>query len=248
MIRWTSLFVDRPRERFAAAAEFWTAVTGTGLSPRRGSYGEFATLLPDAAVADPYVRLQGVGAWDDGTRGAHPDFHVEDVAAFAARAVAEGAEIVVEYDDYVVLASPGGQAFCAVEWHGESRRPDTHAGTRLDQICLDITPEIYEKETAFWSAVTGWPLLIAPRAEYRAVQAPDGQLPIRLLLQRLDEPREAGAHPDLSAADRAASTVAHEALGATVVGVFEHWTVLRDPAGGLYCLTDRDPETSLLEG
>jgi len=30
-------------------------------------------------------------------------------------------------------------------------------------------------------------------------------------------------------------------LGAEVVRVAEHWTTLRDPAGLLYCITDRDP-------
>ncbi|MGV9314001.1 VOC family protein [Streptomyces sp. NPDC003691] len=246
MIRWMYVFVDRPRERFEAAAAFWTAVTGTGLSPRRGEYGEFATLLPDPAVADPYVKVQGLGARDDGLRGAHLDFAVDDVSGFAARAVAAGADIVVEYGDYVVLASPAGQAFCAVPWQGESRRPDMYAGIRLDQVCVDIPPDAYEKESAFWSALTGWPLLHAPRSEYRAVQGPAG-LPLRILLQRLDEPRPAGAHLDFSAADRAAATAAHERLGAAVVEVAEHWTVLRDPAGGLYCLTDRDPATSLAE-
>ncbi|QDY77666.1 VOC family protein [Streptomyces qinzhouensis] len=246
MIRWVCVFVDRPRERFEVAAEFWTAVTGTRLSPRRGEYGEYATFLPDAAVADPYVKLQGVGAWDDGLRGSHIDFAVDDVSAFTARAVSAGADIVVEYEDCIVLASPAGQAFCAVPWQGESRRPDLFGGIRLDQVSVDIPPQLYERETAFWSALTGWPLLYAPRSEYRAVQGPVG-LPVRILLQRLDEPRAVGAHLDFSAADRAASAVAHEKLGATVVEVFDRWTVLRDPAGGLYCLTDRDPATSLME-
>ncbi|MFE3095935.1 VOC family protein [Streptomyces sp. NPDC059248] len=247
MIRWVYAFVDRPFEEFAGAAEFWTAVTGTRLSAPRGDKGEFATLLPDAAVADPHIKVQGVADGGDAVRGAHIDFAVEDVPAFVARAVGAGAVVVGDHDGWTVLKSPAGQAFCAVPWQGEARRSGVFAGTRLDQVCLDITPEIYESETAFWSAATGWPLLYAPRAEYRAVQGPAG-LPLRLLLQRLDESRATGAHLDFSAADRAATAAAHEALGATVVETGEHWTVLRDPAGGVYCLTDRDPATSLEEG
>ncbi len=33
----------------------------------------------------------------------------------------------------------------------------------------------------------------------------------------------------------------HAALGATVEGTHERWTVLTAPGGQVYCLTDRDP-------
>ncbi|MGL5910814.1 MAG: VOC family protein, partial [Phycicoccus sp.] len=68
------------------------------------------------------------------------------------------------------------------------------------------------------------------------------RIPFRLLLQRLDD---AGgtvrAHVDLACTDRVASTVRHLALGARVLREREFWTVLSDPAGRVYCLTDRDP-------
>ena len=35
-------------------------------------------------------------------------------------------------------------------------------------------------------------------------------------------------------------------FGAAFVAVHSHWTVMRDPAGGTYCLTARDPETGAL--
>ncbi|WP_435876889.1 hypothetical protein [Streptomyces acidicola] len=34
--------------------------------------------------------------------------------------------------------------------------------------------------------------------------------------------------------------------GTTFVAAGAHWTVMRDPAGGTYCLTGRDPETGSL--
>ncbi|WP_405085059.1 hypothetical protein [Microbispora sp. NBC_01389] len=42
------------------------------------------------------------------------------------------------------------------------------------------------------------------------------------------------------------------AAGAAFVAAFvargRHWIVTRDPAGGVYCLTGRDPETGSLPG
>ncbi len=47
--------------------------------------------------------------------------------------------------------------------------------------------------------------------------------------------------PDLACADREASVGRHLAAGARVVQVREGWTVMADPVGRVYCLTDRDP-------
>ncbi|NUO41489.1 MAG: hypothetical protein HOV82_05565, partial [Streptomyces sp.] len=57
------------------------------------------------------------------------------------------------------------------------------------------------------------------------------------------EERRASAHLDLACADIAATRARHEELGAAFVTRGVHWTVMRDPAGGVYCLTGRDPET-----
>ncbi|MEV1201396.1 LytR C-terminal domain-containing protein [Microbispora rosea] len=59
-------FIDRPGDRFEEAAAFWTTVTGTRLSPRRGDDGEFATLLP--ASGDACVKIQAVGDGADKNR------------------------------------------------------------------------------------------------------------------------------------------------------------------------------------
>ncbi|WP_431676688.1 VOC family protein [Kitasatospora sp. KL5] len=241
VIRWVYAFVDRPRERFGEAAEFWTAVTGTALSARRGAVDEFATLVPDGAT-DACVKLQGVA---DGGGGAHLDLAVEDVRALAGRAVELGAAVVADHGEYVVLASPAGVPFCAVPWHGESRRPEVFEGTRMDQVAIDVAADAYEAEAEFWGGLTGWPVLSGSRPEFRVVKAP-AELPIRILLHRLDVPRPAGAHLDLACADRSAVRAAHEELGAVTVAEHPHWTVMRDPSGGLYCLTARNPDTGTL--
>lgn len=240
-IHWTYAFIDRPADRLDRALAFWTAVTGTELSKLRGERDEFVTLVPQAA-ADACVKVQGV---DSGTGGAHLDFSVADVAEFVESARRSGAEVAALHDGWAVLRSPTGQLFCAVPWHGESVRPPVVAGSRLDQVCLDIAPSMYDAETAFWAVLTGWNVLPGALSQFRALQPPPG-LPIRVLLQRVDDERPATAHLDLACSDRKAVRIRHEGIGATFVADGTHWTVMRDPAGGTYCLTGRDPETGRL--
>ncbi|MFD9001204.1 VOC family protein [Streptomyces sp. NPDC059582] len=237
-IRWTYAFVDRPTAHLDRACAFWTAVTDTQLSELRGDRDEFVTLLPDGA--DPCVKAQGVTA---GEGGAHLDLAVENVPGFVKGALRLGAETVAEHEGWAVLRSPGGQVFCAVPWHGEAVRPPVVRGSRLDQVCVDVPPSAYDAEVAFWGALlTDWDALPGSLPEFHVVRPPVG-LPVRILLQRLDEERPASAHLDLACADIEATRAEHERLGAVPVSHGRHWTVMRDPAGGTYCLTGRDPLT-----
>ncbi|MFI9761971.1 VOC family protein [Streptomyces sp. NPDC051963] len=237
-LRWTYAFVDRPAGLLDHAAGFWTAVTDTRLSDPRGEHGEFATLLPDGA--DPCVKVQGV---DSGEGGAHLDFAADDVPGFVKSALALGAAVAAEHEGWAVLRSPAGQLFCAVPWHGESVRPPVTRGARLDQVCLDIAPSAYDAEVTFWSALLAdWESRPGSLPEFHVVKPP-AALPIRILLQRLGENRPTAAHLDLACADIPATRAEHERLGASFVTAGRHWTVMRDPAGGSYCLTARDPET-----
>jgi hypothetical protein len=238
-IRWTYAFVDRPADRLAEAGAFWSAVTGTRLSEPRGDQGEFMTLLPEGADTDACVKLQGVA---DKAGGAHLDLCVEDVPALVRAARELGADLVADHGDWAVLRSPAGQLFCAVPWHEEAVRPPVVEGSRLDQVCLDIPPSRYDAETAFWAALTDWDQPGASRPEFRVLTPPPG-LPVRFLLQRLGDERPAGAHLDIACADRRATRARHEQLGAVFVAEQPHWTVMRDPVGGTYCLTGRNPET-----
>ena len=242
-IRWTYAFVDRPADRFGRACAFWTAVTDTRLSELRGEQDEFVTLLPGDG-ADACVKAQGV---DSGPGGAHLDFAVDDVPDLVKSALRLGAGVAAEHDGWSVLRSPAGQSFCAVPWHGESVRPPVVRGSRLDQVCVDVPPSLYDAEVAFWSALLdGWESAPGSRPEFHVLKPPPG-LPIRILLQRLDEERPgeglASAHLDLACADIDVTRARHEELGAAFVAQGARWTVMRDPAGGVYCLTGRDPET-----
>ncbi|MPY53320.1 VOC family protein [Streptomyces acidicola] len=236
-IRWAYAFVDRPMARFAQACDFWRAVITTGLSEPRGERDEFVTLLPEAAAA--CVKAQGV---EQGDGGAHVDLAVEDAPALVDAAVRLGAEVVAPLYVGSVLRSPGGQLFCAVQWHGESVRPPVVEGSRLDQVCIDVAPAAFTSEVAFWTDLTGWDSRPGSLPEFHVLTPPAG-LPLRILLQRLGTDRPASAHLDLACADIDAVRARHEDLGATVVAAGAHWTVMRDPAGGTYCLTSRDPET-----
>ncbi|WP_371525849.1 VOC family protein [Streptomyces sp. NBC_01283] len=240
-IQWVYAFVDRPKDWFAQAHAFWAAVTGTRLSAFRGEDEQFVTLLPDGA--DAILKAQAVG----GPGGAHLDFAVDDVVAKAGEARALGATPVFAEEGLEVLRSPGGQLFCVVKWQGERVRPVPLAqadGTtsRLDQVCLDVPPAVFEAEKAFWPAFTGWSDRPGSRPEFHLVE-PDPRLPMRILLQRLDDDGSAGAHLDFSCSDLDADRVRHERLGAETVWRGPHWIVMRDPAGGTYCLTIRNPET-----
>ncbi|WP_069884192.1 VOC family protein [Streptomyces luteocolor] len=243
MIRWAYAFVDRPRDRFARACAFWTAVTGTELSEPRGPGGEFVTLVPPGP-ADACVKAQAV----DGPGGAHLDFAVDDFAAAVDLARTLGAAPVHAEDNLEVLRSPGGQLFCVVPWNGEKSRPtpvtaQDGATTRLDQVCLDIPPESYEADIAFWTEFTGWESTATRLPEFHRLRPPS-PLPVRILLQRLTTPGQApGAHLDLACSDLDAARAWHETLGAQPVAPGATWHVMRDPAGGTYCLTAREPGT-----
>lgn len=241
VIQWVYAFVDRPKDRFAKAHDFWAAVTGTRLSAFRGEDDQFVTLLPEGA--DAFLKAQAV----EGPGGAHLDFAVEDVPAKASEARALGATPVHAEEGLEVLRSPGGQLFCVVRWEGEKVRPaplGAPDGTtsRLDQVSLDVPPAVFEAEKAFWPAFTGWSDRPGSRPEFHLVE-PDPRLPIRILLQRLDEDGPATAHQDFSCSDLDADRVRHERLGAEAVWRGPHWIVMKDPAGGTYCLTIRNPAT-----
>jgi hypothetical protein len=244
-IRWMTAFLDFPAATFVQGSAFWQAVTGSGISVPRGPQAEFATLRP--AQGDAFLRVQRL---QDGPAGCHLDVHADDVSAAAAHAERLGAAVADRPDGYVVLRSPGGLSFCVVGHDGESRRPPpTRSGEHnslVDQLSVDIPPEAYSQEREFWTQLTGWPQTSASRPEFTFLSRPDG-MPLRLLLQRLDEPclPHAGctAHLDLACDNVPAERARHESLGARVVRVMASWTTLRDPAGLQYCITSRNPAT-----
>ena len=237
---WTTAFVDLAPTEHEAGVGFWQAVTGHGLSAVRGEDGEFATLLP--STSDPHLKLQRLG---EGPSRVHLDLHVTDPAGAARDAEALGGRVVADRG-FLELASPGGFPFCLVtERLARRAEPATWPGdhrSAVDQVCLDVPPDRWEDEVTFWAALTGWERRGSDFAEFASLLRP-AEMPLRVLLQRLDDPQPAvTAHLDVASSDRTAEVARHVALGAEVVEVREHWTVLRPPAGPAYCVTDRSPE------
>ena len=218
---WLTAFLDLPASEYDAAVVFWQAVTGYSLSASRGEHDEFATLLPPSG--DAFLRVQRTQA---GGAGVHVDVHGPG-------------------QPYDVRRSPGGLPFCLVDG-SETVLPTPASwadGQRsvVDQVCVDIPPSVWDDECAFWSDLTGWEVFQGGRPEFRRLRVPPGQ-PLQVLLQRLDD--DGGpvrAHLDLAADDRDAEVRRHEALGASVAAVHEGWTVMRPPAGPVYCVTRRAP-------
>ncbi len=236
-VRRAWVFLDTPRSDADVSWRFWAHVTGSGLAPPRGEDGEFTTLLPQRG--EPWVKLQAVG--DGG--GVHLDLDVDDVHATAAYAEGLGATRVGAIGETVVLMrSPGGFPFCLTTWHGETGQVREGLASILDQACIDVPGVHWESETAFWAALTGWDLRASEEPGFSyLVRPPD--IPLRVLLQRLDdEDGPVSGHVDLACADRTADVERHVAAGATVVAERSFWTVMTDPVGRVYCLTDRSPE------
>jgi len=246
-IRWTTAFWDLPAEGFEDSVAFWLKATGSTLSPSFGPGGDFATLIP--AEGDSCLRVQRVR---EGKGGNHFDLSVDDVEADAERALGLGATVVHQEPGFVVLRSPGGFAFCLVGHRTVKRAPAPvtwPGGSRstADQITLDIPPQAFDHELAFWQTLTGWPQSHSESPEFRRLLPPP-ELPLRFLLQRLDvaeKGQTTTAHIDLSCSDVDAETERHVALGAKAVRRHHFWQVMRDPAGLVYCNTDNDPDRRL---
>lgn len=231
---WVSAFLDFDADGFDRGVAFWQGVTGFELSPRRGTDGEFATLVPPDG--DDYLRVQRIG----GVPRIHLDLHVADPDA----AVPADAEVLASHDGYVVLRSPGGFVLCLVS-HPAAVRPQPAAWpggrSQVDQVCLDVPSGVYDTEVGFWRELTGWELVDVEEPEFERLRSPASQ-PLRWLVQRLDD---AGgpvrAHLDVAADDRDAEVARHVALGAVERSRHDWWTVLTDPAGMTYCVTRRTP-------
>jgi hypothetical protein len=235
-IRWMYVFLDTPTPDAAQSWAYWAAVTGSTLSPVRGERGQFATLVP--ARGDAWLKVQAV---DQGPGGVHLDLDTDDRAALATRALGLGATVQATYHDVVVLRSPAGIVFCATV--GETGSADRQVGALADQACLDIPPAQFVAEVVFWRDLTGWVASeISDADEFVSLRRPV-DMPVRVLLQRRDDDTPASAHVDFATQDRAAETERHVRAGAVVVSVNAQWTVMRDPVGRIYCLTDRDPAT-----
>jgi hypothetical protein len=232
-VTWLTAFLDVPADRWDTALRFWPEVTSTSLSSFRGPDAQFTTLVP--AEGDPHVRLQRLAS---GPPGVHLDLHTPNREALERTAVERGGAVRERLDDLTVMTSPGGFAFCLVA-PGETTPT---ARPLLDQVCLDIPEDEFEREAAFWSGVLGQRQQPSEHhAEFTDLERP-AHLGLRLLLQRVAHAGPVTGHVDLAGApDRHVVASRLEGLGAEVLDEFAHWTVLLAPDGRRFCVTDREP-------
>ncbi len=104
----------------------------------------------------------------------------------------------------------------------------------LRTTVLDFAPEVHDQALAFWTAA----LDVEPRRgthfpEYHVLER--GAFHGVVLVQKLGE-GPSRVHLDIETDDVAAEVGRLVRAGAAVVEAFEHWTVLRDPAGVLFCV------------
>lgn len=236
---WIVALLDFAPEHYASAVAHWQRLTGYQLTGPVGDHDEFQGLRPpDHPTCVALQRLR------EGTDRVHVDLHVQDPRTAAGAAVEAGATMITDDPECEVLRSPGGLIFCFVADPSSGPAPattwaDGHRSI-ADQICIDIPAEHWSAETAFWSTITGWAVSPSDAPEFASLERPDA-LPLRILLQRLDEPTGAvRAHIDWATDDRELETQRHLALGSEVVNRTDGWTVMTG-AGGVYCITDRLP-------
>ena len=249
---WVTVVLDLPPAVHDAGLRFWASATGYALTLDGVVDGAPATLVPPHG--DPFLKVLRVGGDGSFTRPTvHLDLHVEVVDAAVARAEDVGGVVVDRSDDArVAMRSPGGFAFGFVHERrsvrpGATKWPHGHESL-LDQVCLDIAPGDFEAEATFWAHLTDWELRQGGRPEFRHLVRP-AELPIRLLLQHRDnDGGPVTGHLDIATDDRPTEVGRHVALGATRLADVPggRWSVLRDPTGAAYCITDRDPWTGLL--
>jgi hypothetical protein len=111
--------------------------------------------------------------------------------------------------------------------------PVTHY-SRLSKVIVDVPDEVHDAELAFWRDALGTSFTHYERfPNYHGTDVvPDG---FGFLVQRLGTgtPR---VHLDIHTSDRAAEVARLERLGASLVDDGEHWAIMRDPAGLLFCV------------
>jgi hypothetical protein len=120
--------------------------------------------------------------------------------------------------------------------------------TRVYQVCIDIPGPLFDAEAEAWARRVGGSIQVLDRRrEFAWLRLPGGPHPLDVLLQRLDrDDGPMGAHLDVGTTDRTREVLRHLDLGAALLVEEEFWTVLADPAGTAYCITDRDPATGRL--
>ena len=115
--------------------------------------------------------------------------------------------------------------------------------SRLSVICIDIDNDNRDAVESFWSRALRRSVRRGTRhPEYSQLGDVQGY---GVLLQVIEE-GESRVHLDMHTDDRAAEVARLEELGAVVVDDAAEWTVMKDPAGVIFCVVPVESEDDSL--
>lgn len=248
---WMHVFVDVPPDAASATRTFWSRALGWETGPQWTQHPEFRSLIP--GTGDRYVHVQEI----DGEPRVHLDVVVDDLDTARDALRDLGAEAAPRTAEWQVMRSPGGLPFCLCREPAAGVRPagtqhaDGHR-SRLVQVCIDAPADLFDRESAFWRAATGWDYRTSAHNPELADLRGPATAPLRLLMQRLgaDDPgTTTRAHIDLGSddldaeADRLVSFGAQKvAPGKGYVDRTRGWVVMADPTGLPFCVTSKPPD------
>jgi hypothetical protein len=112
-------------------------------------------------------------------------------------------------------------------------------GPRLSAVVIDVPASDHPRAVEFWSAALGREPFVSERyPEY--AQFEDATPGLALLVQATgDETRR--VHLDLDSSDPAADVARLVDLGAEILEQRDHWVVMRDTAGVVFCIIKPQP-------
>ena len=110
----------------------------------------------------------------------------------------------------------------------------------LRTLVFDFAPDVHDAARDFWGVALGAHVRRGVRyREYHVLEHPAALGSV--MVQRLGE-GSSRIHVDIESDDTDAEVARLVAVGAEVVARIDDWTVLRDPAGLLFCVVPADPE------
>jgi hypothetical protein len=113
--------------------------------------------------------------------------------------------------------------------------------SRLSEAVIDVPAGNHDREMAFWSAAAGQPPAQSDvHPEYHRIEL--GRQHFGLLIQRLDD-GPGRVHLDVHTDDLDAEVSRLERLGAERVQQVKAWWIMRDPAGLLFCVVPKPPDS-----
>lgn len=239
---WIHVLLDLPPWATDGGAAFWSAALGGTVGAPWPDHPAFRSIVPGDGQG-AYVHLQ---TGDHGPR-VHLDLEVDDPAKAEDVLVSMGARRCIVTTAWRVMRSPGGLPFCLLPRRPHAAvLPSTFGGhrSRLVQVCIDSPAQLHPEEVRFWRRFVEGDWVASDSVEFAGKILPSGGSPVQFLFQELETGTvmdTTTAHVDLGTDDVEAEVDRLVNLGADHVATYPGWTVLSDPAGMTFCVTENPP-------